>query len=467
MRLTRLFHCSPSAMTLKELEAFAAEVYSKTSESDTIGVYGRTVTGQSSSLTIQCDLGYTERDLLRMLQGLQQPTGDTQLWEDAFVLAFQKGTLAGVNAYEIGYVEDIQDIREAYQRELDDAAFQKRIEENWEKLDQPGMWVKQGMEQPLISESRDNLTTKSLEEIFSSGLNEMVGDYHAKNDQLNAALQQMRTSIHAYVSDKAKDPMATDLSQILSAVYQVAIANTYFLQAVASDMDTTVELFQSLRYLIIKKFLDFDDSLMDMDDRMDTFSDVVYELKEQLEEEFPVAEEEVPIGQEEEASSPEDSIRDGYLNDARMFMHLSRDCPDAKEEEEMESSPVETPIDEPDYHDPMDEPDDEQEDPDDDPSDEPDDDSYAYEEDEDDEDDEDWTRERSLQRRYPDPVPSPELTEERERHMSRDQYNELQDLEWELLRIQREQEQSRKRQEELERDREIERDLDRGWSRDR
>ena len=33
MKLIRLFHCSPSAMTLKELEAFAAEVYSKTSDS--------------------------------------------------------------------------------------------------------------------------------------------------------------------------------------------------------------------------------------------------------------------------------------------------------------------------------------------------------------------------------------------------------------------------------------------------
>ena len=69
MKLTRLFHCSPSAMTLKELEAFAAEVYSKTSDSHMIGVYGKTVNGQSSSLTIRCDLGYNERDLLHMLQG--------------------------------------------------------------------------------------------------------------------------------------------------------------------------------------------------------------------------------------------------------------------------------------------------------------------------------------------------------------------------------------------------------------
>ena len=51
--------------------------------------------------------------------------------------------------------------------------------------------------------------------------------------------------------------------------------------------------------------------------------------------------------------------------------------------------------------------------------------------------------------------------------MSRDRYNELQDLELELLRIQQAQEQSRKLQEDLERDREIERDLDRGWSRSR
>ena len=114
----------------------------------------------------------------------------------------------------------------------------------------------------------------------------------------------------------------------------------------------------------------------------------------------------------------------------------------------------------------MDEPDEEQEDPDDDPSDEPDDDGYAYEEEEDDED-EDWTQELSLQRRYPDPVSSPERTEEKERHMSRDRHDALQDLEWELLRIQQAQEQSRKLKEDLERDREIERDLDRGWSRSR
>ena len=447
MKLTRLFHCSPSAMTLKELEAFAAEVYSKTSDSHMIGVYGRTVTGQSSSLTIRCDLGYNERDLLHMLQGLLQPNGDTQLWEDAFVLAFQKGTAADVNAYEIGYVEDIRDIREAYQRELDDAAYQKKIEENREKLDQPGMWVKRDMDQPLLSESRGNLTTKSLEEIFSSGLNEMVGDYHAKNHQLNEAVQQVLTSINTYVSENEKNPTTTELSPMLNAVYHFAISSTVFLQAVASDMDTTVELFQSLRHVLIKKFLDFDDSLMDMDDRMDTFSDVVYELKERLDrdepdpfsDDFPMSEED-----EEETVDVEDIT-----------------STESEPESEEEAHPEE-----PDYHDPMDEPDEEQEDPDDDPSDEPDDDSYAYEEEEDDED-EDWTQELSLQRRYPDPVSSPELKEEKERHMSRDRLNELQDLEWELLRIQQAQEQSRKLKEDLERDREIERDLDRGWSRSR
>lgn len=447
MKLTRLFHCSPSAMTLKELEAFAAEVYSKTSESHMIGVYGRTVNGQSSSLTIRCDLGYCERDLLHMLQGLLQPNGDTQLWEDAFVLAFQKGTAADVNAYEIGYVEDIREIREAYQRELDDAAFQKKIEENREKLNQPGMWVKRDMEQPLLSESRGNLTTKGLEEIFSNGLNEMVGDYHAKNYQLNAAVQQLLTSINTYVSDNEENPTATNLSPILNAMYHFAISSTLFLQAVASDMDTTVELFQNLRHLLIKKFLDFDDSLMDMDDRMDTFSDVVYELKERLDrdepdpfsDEFPMTDE-----IEEETIEVEDTT-----------------SAESEPESEEEAHPEE-----PDYHDPMDEPDEEQEDPDDDPSDEPDDDSYAYEEEEDDED-EDWTQELSLQRRYPDPVSSPERTEEKERHMSRDRHNELQDLEWELLRIQQAQEQSRKLKEDLERDRKIERDLDRGWSRSR
>lgn len=447
MKLTRLFHCSPSAMTLKELEAFAAEVYSKTSDSHMIGVYGRTVTGQSSSLTIRCDLGYCERDLLHMLQGLLQPNGDTQLWEDAFVLAFQKGTAADVNAYEIGYVEDIREIREAYQRELDDAAFQKKIEENREKLNQPGMWVKRDMEQPLLSESRGNLTTKGLEEIFSSGLNEMVGNYHEQNDQLNAAWQQLIASFNAYGAAKAEDPATADISPILNSMYQFAISSTHFLQAVASDMDTTVELFQNLRHLLIKKFLDFDDSLMDMDDRMDTFSDVVYELKERLDrdepdpfsDEFPMSEE-----AEEETVDNEDT-----------------EPTESESESEEEAQPEE-----PDYHDPMDEPDEEQEDPDDDPSDEPDDDSYAYEEEEDDED-EDWTQELTLQRRYPDPVSSPERTEEKERHMSRDRHNELQDLEWELLRIQQAQEQSRKLKEDLERDRKIERDLDRGWSRDR
>ena len=447
MKLTRLFHCSPSAMTLKELEAFVAEVYSKTSDSHMIGVYGRTVTGQSSSLTIRCDLGYNERDLLHMLQGLLQPNGDTQLWEDAFVLAFQKGTAADVNAYEIGYVEDIRDIREAYQRELDDAAFQKKIEENREKLDQPGMWVKRDMEQSLLSESRGNLTTKSLEEIFSSGLNELVGDYHAKNYQLNGAMQQLVESINAYVGGHESDSPTADLSPILKSMYHFAISSTVFLQAVASDMDTTVELFQGLRHILIKKFLDFDDSLMDMDDRMDTFSDVVYELKERLDrdepdpfsDEFPMSEE-----AEEETVEVEDDTS-------------TENEPESEEEAQPE---------EPDYHDPMDEPDEEQEDPDDDPSDEPDDDSYAYEEEEDDED-EDWTSELSLQRRYPDPVSSPELKEEKERHMSRDRHNELQDLEWELLRIQQAQEQSRKLQEDLERDRKIDRDLDRGWSRSR
>ena len=445
MKLTRLFHCSPSAMTLKELEAFAAEVYSKTSDSHMIGVYGRTVSGQSSSLTIRCDLGYNERDLLHMLQGLLQSNGDTQLWEDAFVLAFQKGTAADVNAYEIGYVEDLREVREAYQRELDDAAFQKKIEENREKLNQPGMWVKRDMEQPLLSESRGNLTTKSLEEILSSGLNEMVGDYHAKNYQLNAAVQQLLTSINTYVSDNEENPTTTELSPILNAMYQFAINSTLFLQAVASDMDTTVELFQNLRHLLIKKFLDFDDSLMDMDDRMDTFSDVVYELKERLDRDEPD-----PFSDEflmsEEAEEETVEVEDTTSTDP---------VPESEEEAQPE---------EPDYHDPMDEPDEEQEDPDDDPNDEPDDDSYAYEEDD---EDEDWTRERSLQRRYPDPVSSPELTEEKERHMSRDRYNELQDLELELLRIQQAQEQSRKLQEDLERDREIDRDLDRGWSRSR
>lgn len=445
MKLTRLFHCSPSAMTLKELEAFAAEVYSKTSDSHMIGVYGRTVTGQSSSLTIRCDLGYNERDLLHMLQGLLQPNGDTQLWEDAFVLAFQKGTAADVNAYEIGYVEDIREIREAYQRELDDAAFQKKIEENREKLDQPGMWVKRDMEQPLLSESRGNLTTKSLEEIFSSGLNELVGDYHEQNDQLNGALQQLITSLSTYSAAKAEDPATADISPILSSMCQFAMRSTLFLQAVASDMDTTVELFQSLRHLLIKKFLDFDDSLMDMDDRMDTFSDVVYELKERLDRDEPDPfSDEFLMSEEAEEETVEDTE--------------STESASASEEEAQPE--------EPDYHDPMDEPDEEQEDPDDDPSDEPDDDSYAYEEDEDDED-EDWTQELSLQRRYPDPVPSPELTEEKERHMSRDRHKELQDLEWELLRIQQAQEQSRKLQEDLERDRKIDRDLDRGWSRSR
>lgn len=447
MKLTRLFHCSPSAMTLKELEAFAAEVYSKTSDSHAIGVYGRTVTGQSSSLTIRCDLGYNERDLLHMLQGLLQPNGDTQLWEDAFVLALQKGTAEDVNAYEIGYVEDIREIREAYQRELDDAAFQKKIEENREKLNQPGMWVKRDMEQPLLSESRGNLTTKSLEEIFASGLNEMVGDYHAKNYQLNAAVQQMLTSVNTYVSENEKNPTATELSPILNAMYHFAISSTLFLQAVASDMDTTVELFQNLRHLLIKKFLDFDDSLMDMDDRMDTFSDVVYELKERLDRDEP------------------DPFSDEFL----MSEEAEEETVEVEDAESTESEPEseeETQPEEPDYHDPMDEPDEEQEDPDDDPSDEPDDDSYAYEEEEDDED-EDWTQELSLQRRYPDPVSSPERTEEKERHMSRDRHNELQDLEWELLRIQQAQEQSRKLQEDLERDRKIERDLDRGWSRSR
>lgn len=445
MKLTRLFHCSPSAMTLKELEAFAAEVYSKTSDSDAIGVYGRTVSGQSSSLTIRCDLGYNERDLLHMLQGLLQPNGDTQLWEDAFVLAFQKGTAADVNAYEIGYVEDIREVREAYQRELDDAAFQKKIEENREKLNQPGMWVKRDMEQPLLSESRGNLTTKSLEEIFSNGLNEMVGNYHEQNDQLNAAWQQLIASSNAYGAAKAEDPATADLSPILTSMYQFAISSTHFLQAVASDMDTTVELFQNLRHLLIKKFLDFDDSLMDMDDRMDTFSDVVYELKERLDRDEPD-----PFSDEflmsEEAEEETVEVEDTTSTDP---------VPESEEEAQPE---------EPDYHDPMDEPDEEQEDPDDDPNDEPDDDSYAYEEDD---EDEDWTRERSLQRRYPDPVSSPELTEEKERHMSRDRYNELQDLELELLRIQQAQEQSRKLQEDLKRDREIDRDLDRGWSRSR
>lgn len=447
MKLTRLFHCSPSAMTLKELEAFAAEVYSKTSDSHMIGVYGRTVTGQSSSLTIRCDLGYNERDLLHMLQGLLQPNGDTQLWEDAFVLAFQKGTAADVDAYEIGYVEDIREIREAYQRELDDAAFQKKIEENREKLNQPGMWVKRDMEQPLLSESRGNLTTKSLEEIFSSGLNELVGDYHEQNDQLNGALQQLITSLSTYSAAKAEDPATAEISPILSSMCQFAMSSTLFLQAVASDMDTMVELFQSLRHLLIKKFLDFDDSLMDMDDRMDTFSDVVYELKERLDrdepdpfsDDFPMSEE-----AEEETVEVEDT-----------------ESTESASESEEEAQPEE-----PDYHDPMDEPDEEQEDPDDDPNDEPDDDSYAYEEDEGDED-EDWTQELSLQRRYPDAVVSPELAEEKERHMSRNRHNELQDLEWELLRIQQAQEQSRKLKEDLERDREIERDLDRGWSRSR
>ena len=447
MKLTRLFHCSPSAMTLKELEAFAAEVYSKTSDSHTIGVYGKTVTGQSSSLTIRCDLGYNERDLLHMLQGLLQPNGDTQLWEDAFVLAFQKGTAADVKAYEIGYVEDIREIREAYQRELDDAAYQKKIEENREKLNQPGMWVKRDMEQPLLSESRGNLTTKSLEEIFSSKLNEMVGNYNEQNDQLNGVFRQLIASLNAYGAAKAEDPATADTSPILTSMYQFAISSTHFLQAVASDMDTTVELFQGLRHLLIKKFLDFDDSLMDMDDRMDTFSDVVYELKERLDrdepdpfsDEFPMSEE-----AEEETVEVEDTA-----------------STESEPESEEEVHPEEL-----DYHDPMDEPDEEQEDPDDDPSDEPDDDSYAYEEEEDDED-EDWTQELSLQRRYPDPVSSPERTQEKERHMSRDRHNELQDLEWELLRIQQAQEQSRKLQEDLERDREIERDLDRGWSRSR
>ena len=447
MKLTRLFHCSPSAMTLKELEAFAAEVYSKTSDSHMIGVYGRTVTGQSSSLTIRCDLGYNERDLLHMLQGLLQPNGDTQLWEDAFVLAFQKGTAEDVKAYEIGYVEDIREIREAYQRELDDAAFQKKIEENREKLDQPGMWVKRDMEQPLLSESRGNLTTKSLEEIFSSGLNELVGDYHAKNYQLNEALQQLVASLNAYNTAKEEDPATADLSPILTSMYHFAINSTIFLQAVASDMDTTVELFQNLRHLLIKKFLDFDDSLMDMDDRMDTFSDVVYELKERLDRDEPDPfSDEFPMTDEIEEETIE-------VEDTESTENVS--------ESEEEAQPEE-----PDYHDPMDEPDEEQEDPDDDPSDEPDDDSYAYEEEEDDED-EDWTQELSLQRRYPDPISSPERTEEKERHMSRDRHNELQDLEWELLRIQQAQEQSRKLQEDLERDRKIDRDLDRGWSRSR
>lgn len=446
MKLTRLFHCSPSAMTLKELEAFAAEVYSKTSDSHAIGVYGKTVTGQSSSLTIRCDLGYNERDLLHMLQGLLQPNGDTQLWEDAFVMAFQKGTAADVKAYEIGYVEDIRDIREAYQRELDDAAFQKKIEENREKLDQPGMWVKRDMDQPLLSESRGNLTTKSLEEIFSNGLNEMVGNYHEQNDQLNAAWKQLIASFNAYGAAKAEDPATADLSPILTSMYQFAISSTHFLQAVASDMDTTVELFQNLRHLLIKKFLDFDDSLMDMDDRMDTFSDVVYELKERLDRDEPDPfSDEFPMSEEAEEETVE-----------------VEDTTSTESEPESEEARPE----EPDYHDPMDEPDEEQEDPDDDPSDEPDDDSYAYEEEEDDED-EDWTQELSLQRRYPDPVSSPDRTEEKERHMSRDRHNELQDLEWELLRIQQAQEQSRKLKEDLERDREIERDLDRGWSRDR
>ena len=447
MKLTRLFHCSPSAMTLKELEAFAAEVYSKTSDSHMIGVYGRTVTGQSSSLTIRCDLGYNERDLLHMLQGLLQPNGDTQLWEDAFVLAFQKGTAADVKAYEIGYVEDIRDIREAYQRELDDAAFQKKIEENREKLDQPGMWVKRDMDQPLLSESRGNLTTKSLEEIFSSGLNEMVGDYHAKNYQLNEALQQLVASLNAYNAAKEEDPATADLSPILTSMYQFAISSTHFLQAVASDMDTTVELFQNLRHLLIKKFLDFDDSLMDMDDRMDTFSDVVYELKERLDRDEPDPfSDEFPMSEEAEEETVE--VEDTTSTESE---------PESEEEAQPE---------EPDYHDPMDEPDEEQEDPDDDPSDEPDDDSYEYEEEEDDED-EDWTQELSLQRRYPDPVSSPERTPEKERYMSRDRHKELEDLEWELLRIQQAQEQSRKLQEDLKRDREIERDLDRGWSRSR
>lgn len=447
MKLTRLFHCSPSAMTLKELEAFAAEVYSKTSDSHAIGVYGKTVNGQFSSLTILCDLGYNERDLLRMLQGLLQSNGDTQLWEDAFVLAFQKGTAADVNAYEIGYVEDIREIREAYQRELDDAAFQKKIEENREKLNQPGMWVKRDMEQPLLSESRGNLTTKSLEEIFSSGLNEMVGDYHAKNDQLNEALQQLVASLNTYNAAKEEDPETADLSPILTSMYQFAINSTIFLQAVASDMDTTVELFRGLRHILIKKFLDFDDSLMDMDDRMDTFSDVVYELKERLDRDEPDPfSDEFPISEEDEEEMVEVEDTTSTENE-----------PESEEEAHPE---------EPDYHDPMDEPDEEQEDPDDDPSDEPDDDSYTYEEEEDDED-EDWTQELSLQRRYPDPVSSPERAQEKERHMSRDRLNELQDLEWELLRIQQAQEQSRKLKEDLERDREIERDLDRGWSRDR
>lgn len=446
MKLTRLFHCSPSAMTLKELEAFAAEVYSKTSDSHMIGVYGRTVTGQSSSLTIRCDLGYNERDLLHMLQGLLQPNGDTQLWEDAFVLALQKGTAEDVNAYEIGYVEDIREIREAYQRELDDAAFQKKIEENREKLNQPGMWVKRDMEQPLLSESRGNLTTKSLEEIFSNELNEMVGDYHAKNYQLNGAMQQLVESINVYVGAHESDSPTANLSPILKSIYHFAISSTVFLQAVASDMDTTVELFQNLRHLLIKKFLDFDDSLMDMDDRMDTFSDVVYELKERLDRDEP------------DPFSDEFSMSEEAEEEILEF----EDTPSTESEPESEEAHPE----EPDYHDPMDEPDEEQEDPDDDPSDEPDDDSYAYEE-EDDDEDEDWTQELSLQRRYPDPVSSPERTEEKERHMSRDRHNELQDLEWELLRIQQAQEQSRKLQEDLERDREIDRDLDRGWSRSR
>lgn len=303
------------------------------------------------------------------------------------------------------------------------------------------------MEQPLLSESRGNLTTKSLEEIFSSGLNEMVGDYHAKNDQLNEALQQLVASLNTYNAAKEEDPETADLSPILTSMYQFAINSTIFLQAVASDMDTTVELFRGLRHILIKKFLDFDDSLMDMDDRMDTFSDVVYELKERLDRDEPDPfSDEFPISEEDEEEMVEVEDTTSTENE-----------PESEEEAHPE---------EPDYHDPMDEPDEEQEDPDDDPSDEPDDDSYAYEEEEDDED-EDWTQELSLQRRYPDPVSSPERAQEKERHMSRDRLNELQDLEWELLRVQQAQEQSRKLKEDLERDREIERDLDRGWSRDR
>ena len=174
------------------------------------------------------------------------------------------------------------------------------------------------------------------------------------------------------------EPETADLSPILTAMYQFAINSTIFLQAVASDMDTTVELFRGLRHILIKKFLDFDDSLMDMDDRMDTFSDVVYELKERLNrDELDPFSDEFPISEEDEEEMVEVEDTTSTENE-----------PESEEEAHPE---------EPDYHDPMDEPDEEQEDPDDDPSDEPDDDSYACEEEEDDEGD-DWNQELSMQR---------------------------------------------------------------------